>query len=547
MHGPSLNRIGIATLLAALLASCGGSSNSPSPPPPSEPPPPAPPSFDPHYRVSAASPFAAGCEGETQTGSAFVNAEVEPHLSISPLDGNHLVGLWQQDRWSNGAARGLVSAVSRDGGLSWTRQAMAFSRCGGGNAGNGGDYLRATDPWLSFGPDGVLHAMSLSISGSSFQAGSKNAMLAARSTDGGLTWSNAATLILDGSGFFNDKNAITADPTDARYVYAVWDRLSAGGGGPAMLARSSDGGLSWEPARAIYDPGINAQTIGNVIAVLPDGSLLNLMTVIDGSSGQNRSSLAVLRSTDKGVTWSAPIPISDLLAIGASDPETGTAIRDGSILAQIAVAPSGAVLVVWQDARFSGGVRDGIALSLSQDGGLTWSAPQRVNRSPGVTAFMPKVHVRSDGMVGVTHFDLRSNTSSPANLPTDYWLVRSQDLSTWVENRVAGPFDLATAPNANGLFVGDYMGLESRGNVFVPFFVQANDGNTGNRTDVFAAPQVSVVSQVQQAQKQAVVGDVAPDPAWRARIDANIRRQIEQRVPGWLQRVEAARKEGAGG
>jgi hypothetical protein len=35
--------------------------------------------------------------------------------------------------------------------------------------------------------------------------------------------------------------------------------------------------------------------------------------------------------------------------------------------------------------------------------------------------------------------------------------------------------------------VGDYEGLRSIGAAFDPFFVQANNGNLANRTDVFSA------------------------------------------------------------
>jgi hypothetical protein len=49
--------------------------------------------------------------------------------------------------------------------------------------------------------------------------------LVSKSTDGGDTWSEPITLIRDDSFFhFNDKESITADPTNANYVYAVWDR-----------------------------------------------------------------------------------------------------------------------------------------------------------------------------------------------------------------------------------------------------------------------------------------------------------------------------------
>jgi hypothetical protein len=45
---------------------------------------------------------------------------------------------------------------------------------------------------------------------------------------------------------------------------------------------------------------------------------------------------------------------------------------------------------------------------------------------------------------------------------------------------------MLTAPNAGGFFVGDYEALDTSGTTFKPFFVQANSGNTSNRTDVFA-------------------------------------------------------------
>jgi len=41
---------------------------------------------------------------------------VEPSVAVDPTDPMHLIGAWQQDRWSNGAANGIVSAVTFDGG-----------------------------------------------------------------------------------------------------------------------------------------------------------------------------------------------------------------------------------------------------------------------------------------------------------------------------------------------------------------------------------------------------------------------------------------------
>lgn len=477
--------------------------------------------------VSGPSPFSATCGAGT--GTAFINAEVEPSLAVNPADPAHLVAMWQQDRWSNGSARGLVSAVSRDGGLTWSTRPMAFSRCGGGTPANGGDFDRATDPWVSIGPDGAVWAMSLSTTGGSFTAGSVNAMLVARSADGGAAWGAAVPVITDTTPYFNDKNAITADPHDARFAYAVWDRLRNGGGGPAMIARTTDGGASWEPARAIFDPGATSQTIGNVVVVPSPGTLVNVALRLDGISGPGPRSASVIaiRSEDRGATWSAPVRIADHLAVGARDPDTGAAIRDGAIIPAAAAGPGGTVHVAWQDSRFSAGAHDAILYSRSADGGRTWSVPARVNGEPSVAAFTPAVHVLADGTVGITYYDLRDNTPDPATLPTGYWLARSADGIAWTQTRLAGPFDLATAPNANGLFLGDYMGLAGAGSDFLALFVRTT-GDAANRNDVFFA-RAAAGAGAQQAKAAPVAPAFTVDAAWAARVDAAIGRALAAR------------------
>ncbi|HEY5849916.1 MAG TPA: sialidase family protein [Lysobacter sp.] len=547
MNGMPVGRAFVAVLALALVACGGGGGSSmvatpPAPPPAPPPPPPPPPlpAVDPEYRASSQTPFAVNCDNEPVNGTVYLNAEVEPYVAIDPRDANHMIGAWQQDRWSNGSARGVIVGVSIDGGVNWSRRAVAFSRCGGGSALNGGDYSRVTDPWVTFSPNAVAHAMALSTTGASFAPGSVNAMLASRSLDGGNTWTAPITLIQDGPGFFNDKNTITADPGDANLVYAVWDRLVAGNaGGPTYFTRSTEGGASWEPARSIFDPGATSQTIGNVIAVTPEGVLVNLFTQLTTVNGQQSASLAVIHSLDKGLTWSTPTRIADALAIGARDPDTGVLVRDGSLLAQIAVAPrTGDLYVVWQDSRFSAGAVDAIALSVSADDGLTWSAPRRVNNTAvNVHAFTPSVHVRADGMVGVSYYDLRANTTDTTVLQTEYWLARSSDAgASWTETRIANAFDLDTAPNAGGYFLGDYQALTSRGDVFVPFYVKTTSGAPNNPTDVFAAPAVSATRMVPmanatapgiQAQMQSVQVQVTSQ--WQQRIDANISHSLAAR------------------
>ena len=72
---------------------------------------------DPLVQVSGASPF-AGCTADARAaGTVYLNSEVEPWIDVNPTNADNLVGIWQQDRWDNGGARGLVSGRSVDGGL----------------------------------------------------------------------------------------------------------------------------------------------------------------------------------------------------------------------------------------------------------------------------------------------------------------------------------------------------------------------------------------------------------------------------------------------
>lgn len=184
--------------------------------------------------------------------------------------------------------------------------------------------------------------------------------------------------------------------------------------------------------------------------------------------------------------------MSGLQTVSVTDPNTNEPVRTGDIIPEPAIDPAtGQLYVVWQDSRFNGGLYDEIALSTSSDGGATWSAPLRVNTPSGRPAFNPSVRVNSAGVVAVTYYDFRDlQPGNTTTLPTHYWRTLSSDggRTFGTERRIAGPFDMRTAPVAEGFFIGDYAGLDTRGTSFLPFFVQTNSGNTANRTDVFAAP-----------------------------------------------------------
>jgi Neuraminidase (sialidase) len=480
----------------------------------------------PLVRVSGASPFTATCSGPAPSDTVYLNAEVEPYAATNPTNPANIVGIWQQDRWANGGAQGLIVAASFDSGHAWKQQTLPVSQCAGDGA-----FARASDPWLTFSPNGVVYALSLSFTGAALAPSSESGILVLRSADGGMTWSAPVTLIADDSTAFNDKCSMNADPGNANYVYAVWDRLMSQTSGPTYFARTTDGGRTWEAARAIYDPGPTSQTIGNEIVVLPDGTVVDFFTQIDTAvNGALSSSFAVVRSTDHGATWSAPVRVADNLGIGARDLKTGAGVRDGSGLGQIGLGPGGELVVLWQDARFSNGQRDGIAITESMDGGLTWSAPAQLNSDTAVQAFTPSVQVQADGTIGVSYYDFRDDTADPATLLTSYWLTQSTDGVHWQESRIAQPFDLELAPDSSGLFLGDYEALISTGGAFVPFYVQTNNNGTTDRTDSYTLPPQAGTAL---ALKSVTVKAGPLEPAFRTDVSANLHRLLRREVPGW--------------
>jgi len=460
--------------------------------------------------VSGASPYAAGCDGvAVPTGKVFPGGVVEPSIASDPIDPGHLVAAWQQDRRSNGGAQGQGSAFSRDGGRTWTISSARFAHCQGGNAQNGGDFERASDPWVVIAADGGVYQGSLVLNTTTFTS----AIAVSRSGDGGATWSDPLALILDDMHLhFNDKETLTLDPSDSSVVYATWDRINKakpassfeevesmepGDTGPTMFTRTTDGGRTWEPARVIFDPGPNAQTVANQILALPNGDLANAMTIVRSGAaghGQDAYSITSIRSTDGGVTWSAPVSISGSGAAvkEPDEPRTSMPIRSGAGQeAGYAVDPnSGALYAVWSERGLSGGDRVELAMSKSPDGGRTWSPTIRIDQTPNdAPAFTPTVAVLPDGTVGVSYYDLRNDNPYEASIATDYWFVSCRsgctDRANWTERHIAGPFDLRPAPFAGALFLGDYEGLAGGPRGFALLFAQTHSSLSERPTDIY--------------------------------------------------------------
>jgi len=143
---------------------------------------------------------------------------------------------------------------------------------------------------------------------------------------------------------------------------------------------------------------------------------------------------------------------------------------------------------VWQESSFSGNTHDGIALSLSVDGGLTWSAPVEVNAVPAVAAFNPTVHFDGKGHLAVSYYDFRNYQAGSTVLTTDVWLrefsvnrTAPGSVAALREMHLFGPFDINNAPPAdqtagytgNALFLGDQQGMAWNGSAWAALFSAA--------------------------------------------------------------------------
>src|SRR5206468_1954643 len=112
----------------------------------------------------------------------------------------------------------------------------------------------------------------------------------------------------------------------------------------------------------------------------------------------------------------------------------------------LAVSPvdPNTVYMVWNDGRWESpvslcgwtGRHSDIAFSRSTDGGLSWSAPARLNDDPpdnGIDQFQPTIAVRADGLLGVTWHDRRYD---PNGFLYDIAYTQSDDGGlTWNANR----------------------------------------------------------------------------------------------------------------
>jgi hypothetical protein len=442
--------------------------------------------------VSGADPF-GDCPGRALDARLPAGA-VEPYVAANPADPADVVAAWTQNRF-----RGVIVGASSDGGRTWRRVVVqGLTRCTGG----GFDYV--DNVWLSFGPRGLLY-----LSAHVFADSGASARVGMRSADGGRSWSLPVPIVTENrprAGSFSG-GAIAADPYRPGVVYSVVPKFYQPATdnrpyrGLVLISRSRDAGRRWERPVLAYDSGDDALTTGHQLLVLPDRTLVDIFTLVQhpGTARQTKR-IGVLRFTDGGQHWSAPTFVEGLGSAGTVDPDRPAPVNTGSsLVSSVAIdRTTGRMYLVWQDARFTAGAADAIALSASDDAGRTWSPAEKVNATPTTVpignqqAFAPTVDVAADGTVAVGYYDLRFNDPG-ATLPTDRWLVRCRPdrtgfrtMRSCTETRLTPhSFDTRQATDIDvgppGFFLGSTQGLTHTARDFVAVFAQS--GLPGTDTD----------------------------------------------------------------
>jgi hypothetical protein len=378
----------------------------------------------------------------------YTNAASQHRTEVEPDTfsfGSTIVSAFQVGRVFGGGAANIGWARSDNGGATWTNGFLPGTTT---LASPAGPFSAISDPAVAFD---ARHGVWL-ISSLGIRSNGTNQVVTSRSTNGGLTWSNPVATSTTGNP---DKNWIACDNTASSpfygRCYTEWDNTADGN--RIKMQTSSDGGLSWRPAR---NTGDNATGLGGQPVVRPNGTVLVPM------DNANQSQIRSFRSVDGGASWRATVLVSSV-----SRHTVAGGLRT-SPLPSAEMDAAGTAYVVWQDCRFrSGCAANDIVLSKSTSE-TTWGAVTRVPidaTSSTVDHFIPGIGVDrsssgASARIGLTYYYYPNRACSATTCQLNVGFISSTNGGTsWSgATNVTGPMSLSWLANTSqGRMVGDYI------------------------------------------------------------------------------------------
>ncbi|MFJ9780919.1 sialidase family protein [Amycolatopsis sp. NPDC101161] len=400
----------------------------------------------------------------------FTDAQAQHRTEVEPdtfAFGSTIVSAFQVGRVSGGGSSDIGFATSTDGGGTWTQGFLP-----GTTANTGGPCGQISDASVAF--DAKHNVWLISSLGVNCPTGEP--VLTSRSTDGGKTFGNPVTTATGSL----DKNWIVCDNTATSpffgSCYTEYDITSSGDS--LRMKTSTDGGLTWGPARA---PSGTHTGLGGQPVVQPNGTVVVPYLSLND---QIRS----FRSTNGGASWTSTTQVASI-----SHHDAAGGLREEA-LPSAEIDGAGTVYVAWSDCRFrSGCPSNDIVLSKSANG-TTWSAPTRIPidaTTSTVDHFVPGIGVDpstsgTSARIGLTYYFYPTANCTAATCRLDVGFISSTNGGTsWsTATQVAGPMNLSWIPNTSqGRMFGDYISTSVRagGNAFpiIPI-ASAPSGSTFN-------------------------------------------------------------------
>jgi hypothetical protein len=315
-----------------------------------------------------------------------------------------------------------------------------------------------SDPALAVATDGTIWAATLGINSTQTNV----AVEMYKSTDHGATWKYQATV---SNKTNNDKEMIAIDAAPGSpfkdNIYVAWDIPSTTGG--MRLVRSTDKGRTWStPLTLSTDSAIGAHlatgSAGEVYVAWPDTTSRQLKLRRSDDGGATFGAVRVIATTTESYDIGIPAMCRRRVLIYL------TLAVDRSPGTQ-----KGSVYAAWIDREGSpepgcagtAGGNTNVYFSTSRDKGATWSAPVIVHGNPPNTdQFNQWMDVDpADGMLHVTFYDTRDDA---LRKKTHLYYTSSADGGkTWrKEIKVtSAPTDETASPADVGNQYGDYNGL----------------------------------------------------------------------------------------
>ncbi|MCP4645667.1 MAG: hypothetical protein GY851_34800, partial [bacterium] len=318
--------------------------------------------------------------------NATTDSGMDAQAFLATDEKGNWVAVWNSNEDLSGAGtdNDIFVACSADNGVSWTAPALLNANA---TTDSGGEWSPkvATDEagnWV------VVWQSEEDLSG----AGSDDDIFVARSTDNGATWTAPALLDSNATGWFEEDFYPEIATDGAGNWIAVWESSEnfsgAGTDRDILVSRSTDNGATWTASVPLnttattdssgdYAPRITTDGAGNWVTVW--------CSYEDLSGAGTDGDIFMSRSTDAGVTWTAPALLN---TDAATDSESDThphVMTDGV----------GNWVAAWE----RGDVRQPhMVVSTSTDAGATWTAPALLNSSLTVgLACNKEVDISADG------------------------------------------------------------------------------------------------------------------------------------------------------